>query len=345
LDDSDRKECTPPFVIESKGTVVNRPWKAIRESALFALIIFILIEVHEMPKVYLGHHHGTAAGALLTGGAFAALSFLFWLCLPLLVRRSLAEKIEISESGVAVYRVGGARQSLEWKKMTAVGWDSSQTELLLRGHDEHIWVNSFGFDDPVWDQMMSQIRRRMPSSVTCADLTGDYNRHLCSWLERLTPPTVMLGILSSLFFISRGDKVGLILAAGIAITLMVIYAALYDHAGLGRFESPVLNFLGIIRFYGIKLLAAIPLIIIYLFLLCPAPGFTRPAVKIDILYYVANGMFFGGMALALIIGEGLSYPQFKSKVLHGLNAHHRKALIIALIMCATGFLMKMWNES
>jgi hypothetical protein len=261
-------------------------------------------------------------------------------------RKDSAHKVTLTESGIQIERRNGQSRAFDWQDVEKIGCDEHNTLWMFQVKGQRIKLSSEGLDlGSGWDNLSTEICLRIPEIVEFEDLSESFNVGLCRWLDRLAPPTLIFGLLITAWSIARGQKVAAVLVGGVALTLLIIYAELYHRFGFREIESRWLNFLARFRFYGIKAIAIIPLTLIYCCIYWPFKESQRPAVKEEGLYSISNIMFFGGMACALIIGQGLSFSQYKQWAFKGLNKYRKAIVIFSLIICAAGFILKCWNES
>jgi len=330
-----------PITIESRGTLLHRPLGGVKESAWFAVLIFCIALLKQVPDLLLHGHFMPGPWDIDMACAVAVAGFFVWILLPLFFRKERVVKLELTGEGVALYPEKGERRFFRWDDIDAAGWDRAKTEIALASGKERAFIGSRGFDERQWQQVMSAFGECLPAGTCHMDLGDDFSRKLCQGLEHLTLPTIVTGILMTAYFLAIDSLNGTIIAGGAAVALIIIYTVLQDYFGTRLSDQPVLNLLIFFRFWGLKLFALVPLAIIFLFILSPTAEPIRVHVCKDWLYYAANCMFFGGLAFIIIIGEGVSFSQFRRSECRGVNLLLTHLINGALVICIAGFLLKL----
>lgn len=333
------------MIIHSSAKSAMPSKKVYKEAILIGGIIVVLIILKELAYWFLGLKYLLSGWDIPIILILGILGFTLRISFPLIFKSSLAKSIQVVQDGITIYRFDNQEINISWNELTRVGYDPLDEKWELHLTKKKYSICSEGFIADEWIELNEYIFDHLPEFVDYENLGITFGIHLCHWISKATFPTIIIGIIATIWTIYLGYVAESILVGGAALTILLIYIALYYNFGYGFYETPTLNFLGWLGFYGLKLLALLPLSLIYFCILNPHPKFVKPPVKNEFLYPISNIMFFGGMALAIIFIWGLSYQQDKLDKYRGINKYRKHIRIFSLVVCSIGFLLKIWNES
>jgi hypothetical protein len=323
----------------------KKPIHLIIELIIITALCLLFVVLWEVVWRILGYSQGFDVVNVLVMIAVITCIFIFRYASARSADIDSAHKVILTESGIQIERRNGQTCAFDWKDVEKIGCDEYNTLWIFQVKGQRIKLSSEGLDlGAGWELLTTEICLRIPEIVEFEDLSEEFNVGLCRWLDRLAPPTLIIGSLITAWSIARGQKAAAVLVGGTVLTLLIIYAELYHRFGFWEIESHWLNFLARFRFFGIKAIATIPLILIYCCIYWPFSKSQRPVVKDEQWYLISNIMFFGGMAGAIIFAQGLSFSQYKQWTFKGLNKYRKAMAIFSLLICASGFALKYWNE-
>lgn len=264
-----------------------------------------------------------------------------WLVYAACTRRHGARELRITDETLTVIRPGGERIVLPWTILRRVRYSSADNgELGFETESEHVRLVAHGFDPRQWSICHAAILGAASQRAVLVDTNVAFGERITVWLNRTALGFVAVGGLgvTALAVWNVRNAAWLVLLVG-ALAVLVYLGSVTPHDG----ESGI-PFAKSAGFYAAKLLAHIPLGVLLFGLLGPPLGFKVPNAACGWLYYVSNLLFFGGMAMALIVHGGWSARQYYQRRLCGVNRYHRRASLGALVLAVIGFALKCWNE-
>jgi hypothetical protein len=262
-----------------------------------------------------------------------------WLLYLRITSSQRARQLVADQRGVEIERLNGHIVSIPWQDIRAIEYNSLEQETLaFRTADSLVVVLAHAFSPDEWLEWVDMVLAHVEDQVEFHDKQRDFDRALTTWLNR-----------ASIGVVLAGGGATVLLAAwnpANATAWIVLVGTLALLACLGSWvisrEQDPIPIAKVIGFFSIKMLAIVPVAVLVALLVRPM-GFNPSAAKHAMLFYVSNGLFFGGMAAALIMGGGFSPMQYFRRQLRGWNRFHRHAIVVALALCAIGFVLKTWN--
>lgn len=321
-------------------TVQARCGQAWRTAGLIAAIGVLGCGFLILPEVLIWRRAPDTLDLIMVpvlAGAVAGL----WLVYAGYTGRHGARELGVTADALTFIRPTGERVCIPWAAMRRVAYNSADdSELDFETDSEHIRLVAHGLEPRQWRLCHEAILAAASQRATLVDTNVAFAKRLTVWLNRTALVFAAAGGLgvTALAVWNVRNAAWLVLLVGV-LAVLVYLGSVTPHDG----ESG-LPFAKSAGFYAAKLLAHVPLGVLLFGLLGPPPGFRAPNAAYRGLYYASNLLFFGGMAMALVVHGGWSARQYYQRRLRGINRYHRPAFLGALALAVLGFALKCWNE-
>ena len=281
------------MIIESNAKSAGPSKQAYKEALVIAIVFIALAGLKELAFYLMGYNALVSKADVIFILVLAVLASALRLLFPWFSRRSLVASLEIDAEKAVIHRFGGKSEHFKWDNLTGVGYACLDEIWQFHIGKKLISICSEGFDREGWKNINGAIWEHLPETMEIEDMSATSAIKLCRVVERLTVPSAIVGLLVTVSAIATRHSIVGLIVGGVTLTLMIVYIALYYQFGFRSYETPALNILGWLGFYGIKLLALIPLCVIYYCVLNPDASFDKPQVRNNILFYISNISFFG----------------------------------------------------